>query len=508
MKRAIQNWFIFYTALLISPLSLADAYSDPFQVSIFSSDILSNRMHVSANGDTMISWYQGEGAARTTYMQRYDSLGRVLQAQPWNLGKYANNMALSPSGSFSLLTSKFDGDGNGVFLTTYDRNGGLLINERLVNNSRIGNQKPSAIEINDNNHMVIAWVKEGPGFEKSLYLKSYPANGAASTEILIHTMTQEYDYFGAVDIGIDNLGNFVIAWDAGNFHTTNWKEVYSQRFDVNGNALSGITQVNSYMIGGQDQTKIAMNGNGDYVIVWESNTPEDTTRDAVYSQRYNAAGIAQGGITRISNTESGIDGFNIDMDQNGGFVLTWIGKKDPTINYSSRETLLRGFDRNGIPNSDVMVVSNSTNIHPIIPAVGINKDGNFMISWMQTSFISNQPSYIYARRYSPSGTSIQPLVNGQTKTGLNGGTASWQYFKVTVPVGHTTLDTAIFGGTGDADVYVRYANLPTLNTWDARPYRAGNNETARITGIPAGEWYIGIYGFSAYSGLSLQSSSF
>ncbi|MFW2373094.1 MAG: PPC domain-containing protein [Gammaproteobacteria bacterium] len=101
--------------------------------------------------------------------------------------------------------------------------------------------------------------------------------------------------------------------------------------------------------------------------------------------------------------------------------------------------------------------------------------------------------------------SIQAVVDGQA---LTGATSSWQYFKVTVPAGNTTLDVSTFGGSGDADLYVRYGALPTSANWDTRPYLNGNNEYARMTNIVAGEWYIGIYGYNGYSGLNLQATSY
>ena len=75
--------------------------------------------------------------------------------------------------------------------------------------------------------------------------------------------------------------------------------------------------------------------------------------------------------------------------------------------------------------------------------------------------------------------------------------------------GKTTLDASIFGSgvIGDADLYLRYAAFPTLDDWDARPYLTGSNERAIITGIPAGEWYVGVHAYSSFSGVSLTAAA-
>lgn len=98
------------------------------------------------------------------------------------------------------------------------------------------------------------------------------------------------------------------------------------------------------------------------------------------------------------------------------------------------------------------------------------------------------------------------LANGQTITSLGGSAGAWRYYKIAVPSGQSQLKVTTSGGTGDADLYVRRGTNPTLSLWDARPYGAGNNETATISNPASGDWYIGINAYSTYSGLSLTAT--
>jgi hypothetical protein len=106
----------------------------------------------------------------------------------------------------------------------------------------------------------------------------------------------------------------------------------------------------------------------------------------------------------------------------------------------------------------------------------------------------------------PAGGGVTTLTNGQTVSGLAGATGSWQYFKLTVPAGQTSLAINMSGGTGDADLYVKLGAQPTLTVYDYRPYLAGNNESVSVTNPAAGDWYIGINGYAAYSGVSLVAT--
>ncbi len=98
------------------------------------------------------------------------------------------------------------------------------------------------------------------------------------------------------------------------------------------------------------------------------------------------------------------------------------------------------------------------------------------------------------------------LANGTPKTGLSGGSGSLTYFTLAVPAGATNLSFAMSGGTGDADMYVRFGSAPTTSTYDCRPYLNGNNETCDITSAQAGTYHVMLRGYSAYSGVSLVGS--
>jgi len=98
------------------------------------------------------------------------------------------------------------------------------------------------------------------------------------------------------------------------------------------------------------------------------------------------------------------------------------------------------------------------------------------------------------------------LTNGQTVANLSGAAGSWAHYKIAVPSGQSSLQITMSGGTGDADLYVKLGAQPTSSVYDYRPYLGGNNETVSVTNPAAGDWYISINGFEAYSGVSLNAT--
>ena len=98
------------------------------------------------------------------------------------------------------------------------------------------------------------------------------------------------------------------------------------------------------------------------------------------------------------------------------------------------------------------------------------------------------------------------LTSGVTVTGISGASGSQQFWKLPVPAGKTSLTFTISGGTGDADLYVRFGSKPTTSTFTCRPFVNGNNETCTMTNPSAGDWYVMIRGFATFSGVTLKGT--
>ncbi|HYC91684.1 MAG TPA: M4 family metallopeptidase [Thermoanaerobaculia bacterium] len=105
----------------------------------------------------------------------------------------------------------------------------------------------------------------------------------------------------------------------------------------------------------------------------------------------------------------------------------------------------------------------------------------------------------------PPGTVIT-LTNGVAVSSISGSTGTWKHYKISVPTGQSSLVIAMSGGTGDADMYVKRGSQPTSSSYDYRPYLNGNNETVTVTNPVAGDWYISLYGYSTYSGVTLRAT--
>ncbi len=98
------------------------------------------------------------------------------------------------------------------------------------------------------------------------------------------------------------------------------------------------------------------------------------------------------------------------------------------------------------------------------------------------------------------------LSNGVAKTNLSGSTNNQEFYTLEVPTGATALNFSLSGGSGDADLYVRFGSQPTTSLYDCRPWKSGNNESCVINTIQAGTYHVMINAYANYSGTSLVAS--
>lgn len=99
-----------------------------------------------------------------------------------------------------------------------------------------------------------------------------------------------------------------------------------------------------------------------------------------------------------------------------------------------------------------------------------------------------------------------PVGDSGTVTDINVAKNDMQFWTVDVPAGATTLDVSINGGTGDADLYLKRGSAPTTTSYDCRPYKNGNNENCTVSNPEAGTYHIGVRGYSAVSGVTMDWS--
>jgi hypothetical protein len=223
---------------------------------------------------------------------------------------------------------------------------------------------------------------------------------ARGPEFLVNTYTPSTQDFPAVATDVD--GDFVVAWHSYAQDGDRYG-IYAQRYTAAGVRRGGEFRVNTHTTGYQLNPAVAMDADGDFVIVWESGGQEGPNNYGVFARRYNAAGVAQGGELHVNTYTTETQGSaSVAMDDAGNFVVAWRSwLQDGSINgaYAQR------FNAAGVPQGGEFRVNTQTTENQSIPVVAMDADGDFVIAW-DSSYQDGSGRGIYAQRYDAAGAPV------------------------------------------------------------------------------------------------------
>jgi len=120
----------------------------------------------------------------------------------------------------------------------------------------------------------------------------------------------------------------------------------------------------------------------------------------------------------------------------------------------------------------------------------------------------------YLAEFGCEGDDIEPpppptateLTNAETVSGIAGSGGEELLYSLAVPAGASNLSFVMNGGSGDADMYVKFGSEPGASDWDCRPYEAGNDENCAIDPVQAGTYYVKLIGYTDFADVNLTGS--
>ncbi|MGB6865776.1 MAG: hypothetical protein WBE11_08780 [Candidatus Aminicenantaceae bacterium] len=157
-------------------------------------------------------------------------------------------------------------------------------------------------------------------------------------------------------------------------------------------------RVNNYNYWKSDSPDIAIDQQGNFVITWASYGSEP--EDEIFAQRYNADGRAVGKVFQVNKYTLGQTlSPAIAMDKDGDFVITWQahGQDGSFLGVTAQR-----FHKDGKAVGREFVVTTYTSSHQSDPDIAMDWDGNFIITWSS----GGQDGYdwgVFAQRFNRKG---------------------------------------------------------------------------------------------------------
>lgn len=173
--------------------------------------------------------------------------------------------------------------------------------------------------------------------------------------------------------------------------------------------------VNTTLAGDQSLPAVAMNANGDYVVVWVSvgqGADANTTNTNIIAQRYNRRGEPQGTEFIVNTYETGNQTQPaVAMDSAGNFIVVWAGQGADDVD----GVWARMFDRFGNPLGDQFRVNQYRNNAQYNPRVAVSASGKFVVTWSSYGQDGDKDG-VYARLYNAYGQALSNEFRVNTTT--------------------------------------------------------------------------------------------
>ncbi len=238
-----------------------------------------------------------------------------------------------------------------------------------------------SIATNKSGESVIAWSDNSKG-TKDVYARRLDANGFPKGEVFQVNTTSNNDQY-LPSVAINDNGDFVIVW------TTKSQDgdglgVYGRRYDSNGGYQGNEFKVNTSTTGDQWIPKVAINNNSGFVIVWQS-FGQDGNDYAIIGQKFTNRGVNVGYEFIINTTSRGSQEFpDISMDSIGNFTVVWSTNQNQLLGDQAsvkyRDIYAKRFNKDGIATNQEFIVSTTIG-EQSLPSVYMTDPNNVFFAW-------------------------------------------------------------------------------------------------------------------------------
>jgi hypothetical protein len=379
---------------------------------------------IDGQGQFVVVWqsYGQDGSVNGVFGQRYDAAG-APQGDEFQLttGLFSQGgpaVARAPAGGFVVVWQSFPQDGSdyGIFGQRYDAAGLPLGAEFQINTYTTTTQSNPAVAVDASGRFVVVWQSDGQdGSGNGVFGQRYDAAGTAQGgEFPVNTFTPTEQRAPAVAMAAG--GQFVVVWQSFFQDALLSWGVFGQRYDAGGAPQGAEFRVNLYSTNNQYAPAVAMDATGNFVVVWQS-FGQDGGNYGIFGQRYDQAGVPQGGEFQVNSYTTGIQGTPaVTVDAAGNFVVVWASDAQDG---DGRGIFGQRYDAAGVPRGAEFRVNTYTTNGQRGPVVAMDGVGNFVVVW-ESQTQDGSDYGVFGQRFGglvPAALSVDAAGNGVLEPG-------------------------------------------------------------------------------------------
>ncbi len=302
-----------------------------------------------------------------------------------------------------------------VYAQLFDNSGTATSKVILVNTYTDGDQIEPDVAMDDYGNFVVVWSGAGEGDKTGIYATVYDKFGTVvNADILVNATMANVQTEPSV--AMDSDGDFVVTWTSYNLSVDGNTGVFGRCFNVQGAATSAEFLVNTTTANRQDHSDVEMDDNGNFVVAWESDQ-QDGNSDGIFGQRFTAGGVKAGSEFQVNTyTLNGQIEPAVAMDADGDFVVTWSSFGQDGSGYG---VYARRYNSSGVAKTAAEFRVNTTTLnYQVTPDVAMSDSGVFTITWSTFGqdnvkvAVPTSDYGIYARIFNADGTSYKNAATG------------------------------------------------------------------------------------------------
>jgi hypothetical protein len=324
-------------------------------------------------------------------------------------GQFGASVAADSSGGFVVVWTSQDGPIARIFGQRYDSGGAPLGTEFRVDTSAGFHYLPE-VASDPSGNFVVVW-NGSDGSYSGVFAQRFASSGAPlGSEFRINSYTTLPQRVPSVAVA--GNGDFVVAWDSVGQDGSEYG-VFAQRFASSGAPLGSEFRVNTFTTLSQGGAAVAADSAGNFVVLWSSAYQGPVANSPVYGQRFASSGAPLGSEFRVSTyaTVSGGQGdSSVAMEPSGDFVAVWTSLPQDG---SGRGVYGQRFSGAGVPLGPEFRVNTQTVLDQYGCRVSLDASGNFVVVWTSEFALSDK---VYGQRYDGSGAALGPEFRINTYT--------------------------------------------------------------------------------------------
>ena len=338
------------------------------------------------NGNFIVVWRSysspddnsGAGISAQIYSASGEAIGNIFTVNSTTSSEQGDpDVASMADGGFVV---SWDGADGNVHAQVYDASVDRVGSEQIVNTGTDNGQTMSAVTGLPDGGYVVTWFSADTGLDgtsSAIAARQYDANGDPLDDEFLVNMENE-SFQGQPDVVALDNGNYVIVWrsnDPDNYG------IAGRIYDANGNAITDEFSIHDNIGSRGFSPSVTALADGGFAVAWQYEHFGGVRGTEIVARIFDETGNSLTDPIEVNTETEGTDNYaSITSLAGGGFIVSWF-TEDPDVHPSEISIAARQYDASGTPVTDQFLVAGATSTYHSIPQITGLSDGGFFVVW-------------------------------------------------------------------------------------------------------------------------------